>query len=471
MAVTRWIRTFGGSMRPLLKTGDEALIRDLEPNEPRPGQIVLLAGEPQILHRVVKVDSETITTKGDARSENDPERRRDEILGIAQVRLRNGRTADLESNGGAAAFSLPYRIIGYLGALGKKRTNKNPWVDYCLPHGPKELALNFAADSIPTSWAEEAIKERLGPLLYMQLADRNLSAPPILTKEFFLSAGADAFQTNWINEIGAEFAAEGIGSALLKGAWLAKNVYPDGAMRPRADADLLISHHDLRAADATLRELGLAPQGSGEAVKNVLKTPEAPTPLPSLDYRDEENRMSCHLHWALVNSSIPLRHGIGAPNGDKLLKQAREIDFGPTKLLELNPEVHLLHLLEHLTRPGHVLTPLIRIVDIPWVIDKFGADLTAKSLELADEWGWRKLAEKSMNQILNSIQKRSCGSRGFKTMGIHLDSCKGWKDRTRLMIEAFFPSADIRDRRSSSKSSVRGNLNLRGKELLKLFVR
>ncbi len=91
-------RPLGGSMAPFLRPGD---IVNICPGETcRAGDIVLWqAGEVLILHRVVAKKNGRIITKGDSLRSLDAPVRREQILGRAVARERQGRLHSLDHLG------------------------------------------------------------------------------------------------------------------------------------------------------------------------------------------------------------------------------------------------------------------------------------------------------------------------------------------------------------------------------------
>lgn len=71
-----------GSMWPQLKRGDVVLIKHVPKNEIAMGDIVVWRNEKGFtIHRVVKLDADTLTTKGDANFANDPPVRYEDVIG------------------------------------------------------------------------------------------------------------------------------------------------------------------------------------------------------------------------------------------------------------------------------------------------------------------------------------------------------------------------------------------------------
>ncbi|MBS2028354.1 MAG: S24/S26 family peptidase [Deltaproteobacteria bacterium] len=78
------IAAVGLSMAPAIQPGDKLVLGPLHHEEPRPGQIVLVAREGSLLaHRVVEVGAR-ITARGDACDADDPPFTRSEILAVVR---------------------------------------------------------------------------------------------------------------------------------------------------------------------------------------------------------------------------------------------------------------------------------------------------------------------------------------------------------------------------------------------------
>ncbi len=89
----------GHSMNPFLVSGRDKVILTL-PLKPRTGQVVLAEVKPQIyaLHRIIKIDGDTITMRGDGNLLSQKETfRADKIVGTAQAFIRKGKKVRLSS--------------------------------------------------------------------------------------------------------------------------------------------------------------------------------------------------------------------------------------------------------------------------------------------------------------------------------------------------------------------------------------
>ncbi len=97
----------------------------------------------------------------------------------------------------------------------------------------------------------------------------------------------------------AKLQEEGISVLLLKGAYLAEQVYGDIGLRPMSDFDLLVPHPDLLHTLSELRQAGFESQRDyfEETDRNLQHH------APAL-YKDDT---TLEIHWSLVNPDVPLQ--------------------------------------------------------------------------------------------------------------------------------------------------------------------
>ena len=90
-----------GSMWPILKIGDIVLIKKVPTQDIKVGDIVVWQNQKGFtIHRVAKLDTDTLTTKGDANFTEDPPVKYEEVI---------GRTVYLSGN---TPLRIPY--FGYI---------------------------------------------------------------------------------------------------------------------------------------------------------------------------------------------------------------------------------------------------------------------------------------------------------------------------------------------------------------------
>lgn len=167
---------------------------------------------------------------------------------------------------------------------------------------------------------------------------------------------------------------EGVGVITLKGMALIHTVYPEVALRPMADIDLLIQAADLSTVEPALRAAGYRTPGGAmegnEAFRGYLHFVRDATVID--------------LHWKLGHYT-PLE-GIVRIDHDGLWKRSHRLAIGDAEGLMLCPEDLLLHLALHLTLASD-FGRLIWFTDIDAMLRRYevGFDWEAV-LEEATRW-------------------------------------------------------------------------------------
>jgi len=192
-----------------------------------------------------------------------------------------------------------------------------------------------------------------------------------------------SYRTNWARnhvltghwaELMALLAQDGVDVITHKGLALIHTVYPDIALRPMADIDLLIRPADLPTVERTLRAAGYRAPGESvraeEAFRGYLHF-----------VRDSA---VIDLHWELAHYSR--FEGIVGVDHDGLWRRARRMAVGDARGLMLSPEDLLLHLALHVTL-GSEFGRLIWFTDIDAVLRRFASILDwDRVLEEATRW-------------------------------------------------------------------------------------
>jgi len=111
---TATFRVRGVSMRPFLEDcRDKVLLEPLR-REPRLGDVVLAEVSPRryVLHRIVRIDGEKITMRGDGNVYGTEEFERRNIIGIATAFYRKGRTRpDLVTSAKWKLYSRAWKLL------------------------------------------------------------------------------------------------------------------------------------------------------------------------------------------------------------------------------------------------------------------------------------------------------------------------------------------------------------------------
>jgi hypothetical protein len=130
-------------------------------------------------------------------------------------------------------------------------------------------------------------------------------------------------------------------------------IYPDVALRPMEDLDLLVRDADLAAADRMLRATGYVPDYSFAPAKWYERHHHlAPYHPPDTGPVIELHR---HIARSEVSGLIPV---------DDLWDRAKAVDLGPLTALVLSPEDLLLHLCLHLAHDNRFSGQIRDLCDI-----------------------------------------------------------------------------------------------------------
>jgi hypothetical protein len=152
-------------------------------------------------------------------------------------------------------------------------------------------------------------------------------------------------------------ATDGIAVIVLKGPVLAETVYPDPALRPFGDLDLLVQPEDRRRADATLRALGYAPVADEHSWDFDIAFDGATVYESTAGVRID-------LHWALLTEA---RYAWRPREAAAVWDRAVPITLAGERALGLAPEDLVLHLATHFA-VHHSLTGLLRQWDLALVL-------------------------------------------------------------------------------------------------------
>ena len=158
-----------------------------------------------------------------------------------------------------------------------------------------------------------------------------------------------------------QFSQAGIPVVVLKGLALVEHNYPSLGMRGMSDIDILIRKDDLLKIDQCLALTGYTPRDS--TVTKAMNSPSGY--LASLDYRkDSLSSVNLHIHWHLVNTSIPATMFAGHVDMERIWEKSVPAEIADTEARILSPEHTIIYLCEHAMRVGHSFNRLILVCDI-----------------------------------------------------------------------------------------------------------
>ncbi len=172
-----------------------------------------------------------------------------------------------------------------------------------------------------------------------------------------------------LHEVLEELQNEGIPVILLKGAALAETVYPDIALRPMSDIDLLAKKTDLHDVGEVLSKLGYTQSCPIEYYEKHHHL----APYVKVD-AEQRDSVAIEVHHNLIPG--PLMSGIDT---DRLWEGAQTVKMSGSDALILSSESLILHLCLHLSSSGFV-SGMRTLTDISESIRYYGKRLDWHSL-------------------------------------------------------------------------------------------
>ena len=171
-----------------------------------------------------------------------------------------------------------------------------------------------------------------------------------------------AWNTIMLEELGVVLQASGAGEVpliVLKGAALLEPVYGSIELRPLEDLDLLVREEDTGRADALLSRLGY--RGDHDPVPAAAR--KLCPYLNSVRYwKARRPSISVHLHWHIINNSLPVPEGLMKVDMARIWERARPQSLAGESGLVMHPSHALLHHAEHALK--HCFSRLILLTDV-----------------------------------------------------------------------------------------------------------
>jgi hypothetical protein len=156
----------------------------------------------------------------------------------------------------------------------------------------------------------------------------------------------------------SEAVSLGIKPVLLKGAVQNERVYRSSGARGMTDVDVLIHPNQVMEFDQCVRPAGFEPL--------------TPWPIGGIDqsgslnsqmyqHRAAQPEVRLHVHWNLINASVPLHRFYRPWDIPGLIARAVPCETYGYELYALTPQDHAMHVLEHALKHGYL--PLVHGVD------------------------------------------------------------------------------------------------------------
>jgi hypothetical protein len=233
--------------------------------------------------------------------------------------------------------------------------------------GCRDTLSQFSPGSLDWDYiVETAISEGVAAVLFYKIKKSNLEEMiPDETCQYLQRLYNSNLMNNMsvlgeLKEILGRFKDEGIPFIMLKGIALAEHIYPAIAMRGMSDIDILVKKDSLQKVDKCLSSYDYFPRDS--SVARAVNNPVGY--LASLDYRRDMSSLSLHIHWHLVNTSVPAYMFASQIDMERIWKMSVPVMIADVESRILSPDHLIIYLCEHALRIGHSFDRLILIYDI-----------------------------------------------------------------------------------------------------------
>jgi hypothetical protein len=221
-------------------------------------------------------------------------------------------------------------------------------------------------------WAED---HGLSPLVRRHVRSCDIQVPEAVSRQLNAMAvrhrDASRVQTATLLEIVAALDVSGIEHVVLKGAVLAHDIYPQPALRPRRDIDILVAPGAGPRAQRLLRELGF------DAPIDPLDR-SSHHHLPAATRRQEGYQVSVEVHEDALSHDQP-----GSLTLATMSQPPRETVVGAHKLLAFGHMDMLRHLGAHVLEP-RLQTRLLGVTDFVEYASRYAGELDWGSMRRID---------------------------------------------------------------------------------------
>lgn len=222
-----------------------------------------------------------------------------------------------------------------------------------------------------------AMRHGVSELLYHQLTslEDTLASDRLQTlrKNYLMNAARNSFFYHELANVLASFHRQHIQVIVLKGAFLAEQIYENIATRPMNDIDLLVLENNLMKVDALLMELGYHRQFIS------LERSDEEHALP---YHNAQSGLVIEIHWVLMSAIYGMQADI-----EQLWQRALPASIAKQTVLRMTPEDQILHLCIHAS--VHVFQMGLRpLCDINATLQYYQPSIDWDCLhQRAQQWG------------------------------------------------------------------------------------
>ncbi len=243
----------------------------------------------------------------------------------------------------------------------------------CLKDDPPEIKSRHLEALGPEEWQTlltTAKRHRVSPILYHTLNRSGLTAnaPPAVAEElkrsYYANAQRNMLAYRQLENIVHDLNKLNIPVLLLKGAYLAKYVYGNIALRVMADLDLLVRSEDIGPACGVLINHGYQAPLDGLGISEMHAPP----------FRNE-NHDKIELHFNIADAELGKRFDV-----EDFWQRAEPLAVGDAIALALAPEDNMLHICIH-SSIGHCFDNAMRaLLDIRQIVEHYGTALNWERL-------------------------------------------------------------------------------------------
>ena len=404
------------SMRPLIYSGNRVVVKGCRAEDLIFGDITLYErGGIFYTHRFLYQRRSSLLTKGDNALFFDTPFPEEQLLGKVIIVKKKFRTIDLGkrswrvTNSVLAILSLIEGLMFGIarrikrGLFGHKKS-RNDLEDKLILLCARTKLDREIKDRIKgllrrkLNWnylLKKAEKEGLSGLLYYNLKrfdEKNVSQSiiEILEERYFNITSRNLLFLKELSRVSKVFKKAKIPAMVLKGVFLVEEIYKNPGLRSMSDIDLLVKKEGFLQVHKELKGLGYT------TINNYLDYIEKPISgyLNSLFYYKKEGEASIplHIHWHLVNSSVPNYMFSSRIEMNDIWEEAEKIKIADGEVSSLAPHHLVIYLSEHALRMKHSLARFLLLCDISEVIKKY-----------RDRLSWEKVIKDSLRFNLDRM--------------------------------------------------------------------
>ena len=254
----------------------------------------------------------------------------------------------------------------------------------CLSYHNISPKKNRLAELTDREWedvVELAKKHSVMPILHDKLKKSDLILPTQiaerLRQEYLKQSLRNIYLFQELDKILRIFQEKNIDVILLKGAYLAREVYSNIGLRGMSDIDLLVRKEDLLRVENELMAFDAIPEDCNRVIAE--HNFHFSYKLPN------QGGLRLEIHWTITRSDF-----LDGIDVTELWTRAQPVILKKTSAKTFNPEDLLLHLCIHTAK--HPYDMKIRMLcDIGEILKRFGSKLDwYKVGDRAQKWGYAK---------------------------------------------------------------------------------